>query len=72
MSTVNTHTFQVPDISCQHCIDAITSEVSAVPDVQSLQVDLEAKTVMVVGGENDALIAAIDDAGFDVSDDPST
>jgi len=56
----------VPDISCQHCIDAITREVSAVEGVQSVDVNLESKTVAVVGGEASDVVAAIDEAGFDV------
>lgn len=57
----------VPDMSCQHCIDAITSEVSKVGGVSSVSIDLEAKTVSVVGGASDAIVAAIDEAGFDVA-----
>lgn len=71
MSTT-THTFNVPDISCQHCVDAITKEVTAVAHVESLTVDLDAKTVTVTGGANDALVAAIDEAGFDVDPTPAT
>lgn len=62
-----TTTYVVPDISCQHCIDAITTEVSAVDGVTSVNVDLDAKTVSVAGGESTAIVAAIDEAGFDVS-----
>jgi len=58
---------KVADISCQHCIDAITSEVTAVDGVVSVDVDLGAKTVAVVGGSNAAVIDAIDEAGFDVA-----
>jgi copper chaperone len=60
-------TFNVPDISCQHCIDAITNEVTAVEGVTDVAIDLDAKTVVVVGGENTAVIAAIDEAGYDVT-----
>ena len=62
-----TTTYNVPDISCQHCIDAITNEVGAVDGVSSVQVDLGAKTVTVAGGDNDAIVAAIDEAGFDIA-----
>lgn len=60
-------TFNVPDISCQHCIDAITREVTAVDGVTDIAIDLDAKTVAVVGGADSAVIAAIDEAGFDVA-----
>jgi copper chaperone len=59
-------TFNVPDISCQHCIDAITREVTAVDGVTDIAIDLDAKTVAVVGGDPSALRAAIDEAGYDV------
>lgn len=58
--------YSVPDISCQHCVDAITTEVSAVGGVTAVDVDLEAKTVTVAGGQEAAVVAAIDEAGFDV------
>ena len=60
-------TFTVPDISCQHCIDAITREVSAVAGVTDIVVDLDTKTVAVIGGDDSAVIAAIDEAGYDVA-----
>ena len=62
-----TKIFSVPDMSCDHCINAITTEVSAVVGVSSVAIDLETKTVTVIGGEDAAIVAAIDEAGFDVS-----
>lgn len=61
------HVLNVPDMSCQHCIGAITGEVSKVVGVSSVAIDLDAKTVSVIGGESDAIVAAIDEAGFDVA-----
>ncbi len=60
-------TFNVPDISCQHCVDSITNEVTAVQGVTDIAIDLDTKTVSVVGGESSAVIAAIDEAGYDVA-----
>jgi copper chaperone len=60
-------TFNVPGISCQHCIDAITREVTAVEGVTNVTVDLDAKTVVVVGGADSAVRGAIDEAGFDIA-----
>ena len=68
MTDTQTHTFAVPDISCQHCVDAITKEVSAVDNVESLTVDVDAKRVTVTGGVEDAIVAAIDEAGYDVAE----
>ena len=67
-NTVTTERFQVPDVSCQHCINAITKEVSALPGVARVQVALDTKTVTVEHGEQvttDAIIAAINEAGYD-------
>ena len=58
--------YSVPAISCQHCVDAITTEVSAVDGVTGVQVDLDTKIVSVDGGEAAAIVAAIDEAGYDV------
>ena len=59
--------YSVPDISCQHCVDAITSEVTKVDGVTNVTVYLEAKTVAVVGGDDTAIVAAIDEAGYDIA-----
>ena len=57
----------MPDISCQHCVDAITNEVNRVGGVTDVNIDLDAKTVTVTGGEEAAIVAAIDEAGYDVA-----
>ena len=65
---MTTERFQVPDVSCQHCVNAITQEVSALPGVARVQVALDTKTVTVEHGERvttDAIIAAINEAGYD-------
>ena len=61
------HTYSVPGISCDHCKRAIEGEVSAVASVDSVTVDIEAKLVTVVGGDDAAVRAAIDDAGYDIA-----
>ena len=68
MTDTATHTFSVPDISCGHCVDAITNEVSPLPGVTAVDVNLDSKTVTVTGGESDAIVSAIDEAGYDVAD----
>lgn len=59
--------YSVPDISCEHCVNSITSEVTGVEGVTDVTVDLESKTVAVTGGEASAIVAAIDEAGYDVA-----
>jgi len=66
MSTI---TYSVPDISCGHCKHAIEGEVSQVQGVASVDVDMKAKTVTVTGEPLDeqAIVAAIDEAGYEVA-----
>jgi copper chaperone len=66
MSTID---FTVPGVNCRHCKHSIESEVSQVPGVESVEVDLEAKTVTVLAEPLDeqAIIAAIDEAGYEVA-----
>ena len=68
MST-STRTYTVPDISCDHCKHAIETGVSQVHGVDSVAVDVNAKTVTISGEPLDesAIIAAIDDAGYEVA-----
>jgi copper chaperone CopZ len=62
-------TYSVPGVSCSHCRVAITAEVEQLAGVTSVDVDLDAKRVSVVGDELDdaAIRAAIDEAGYDVA-----
>ena len=62
-----TTVYSVNGMTCQHCVNAITSEVSAVPGVESVEVDLAAKTVTVNGGDDAAVRAAIDEAGYEIA-----
>lgn len=59
-------TYIVPGASCGHCQAAIAEEVEKVTGVDSVEVDLNTK-VLVVRGEgldDEALRAAIDEAGY--------
>ena len=62
-------TYSVPDISCDHCKHAVTSELLRVAGVASVDVDLETKLVTVHGEALDdtALRAAIDEAGYEAA-----
>ena len=59
--------YLVADMSCEHCRVAVTEEVQSVSGVASVNVDLDAKLVIVHGCDIDgeAVIAAIDEAGYD-------
>ena len=58
--------YDVQGMSCQHCVNAVTAEVSAVPGVSAVDVDLGANTVTVSGGDDAAVRAAIVEAGYTV------
>ena len=59
--------YSVPGMHCDHCVAAVRGEVSSVPGVSSVDVDLATKRVVVHGeGLDDAALrAAIDEAGYD-------
>jgi copper chaperone len=60
-------TYDVPDVSCDHCVSAIEGSVGPLEGVESVTVDLASRTVRVVGGDDAEIRAAIDDAGYDVA-----
>ncbi len=68
-SSTTTLSFNVPAMSCGHCVNAITSEVETIPGVVEVSIDLETKIVRVVGSDlNDAAIReAITEAGFEAT-----
>ncbi len=60
--------FTVPSMSCQHCVNAITKEVSNLQGVQNVQVDLDSKRVQVQADDRvstEAILEAIHEAGYD-------
>lgn len=67
---MTTRTYHVPGVSCEHCVAAITEEVGQVAGVASVEVALVAKRVTVHGAPVDdaAVLAAIDEAGYDVAE----
>ena len=63
----DTTIYSVPGMSCGHCRAAIIDEVSAVPGVRQVDVDLDTKLVRISGENFDdaTLVAAIDEAGYE-------
>ena len=62
--------FRVPDVSCDHCIKAITDELTKLTGVEQVGVDLKTKLVTVRhdGSVTDAdLRAGIEEAGYDIA-----
>lgn len=65
---MSNRTYTVPTISCGHCKAAIEGEVGKVAGVSTVEVDVATKTVRVDGEATDeAIRAAIDEAGYDVA-----
>jgi copper chaperone CopZ len=62
-------TYSVPGMNCAHCEHAVSSELRQVPGVESVNVDLERKLVVVRGErlEDTVLRAAIEEAGYEAA-----
>ena len=59
--------YRVDGMSCEHCVVAVTGEVGEVAGVHAVDVDLTSKLVRVSGAgiDDTAVVAAIDEAGYD-------
>jgi copper ion binding protein len=69
MSTTTT-TFSVTGMTCDHCVRAVTDEVSHVAGVSRVDVDLATGLVRVVSDapvDADAVRAAVAEAGYEVT-----
>lgn len=70
---MGTQTFSVVGMTCDHCIAAVTQEVSQVPGVREVVIDLvpgAASTVTVTSDlpvSEDDVRAAVDEAGYDLA-----
>ncbi len=63
-----TSTYVVPGITCGHCKSAIEGEVAGLAGVDSVEVDIASKQVVVVGSASDAAVrAAIVEAGYEAA-----
>jgi len=60
----------VEGMSCEHCVNAITKAVKALPGIAKVAVDLEAKSVVVEYDSSktplDKIKAEIEEQGYDV------
>lgn len=58
-------TFNVPDMSCGHCVKAITEAVQAIDSQAKIETNLETKNVEILSNANpSALIDALTEAGY--------
>ncbi|WP_321797144.1 heavy-metal-associated domain-containing protein [Caballeronia sp. J97] len=59
--------FEVQGMSCQHCVAAVTRSIQEIDPQAQVRVDLQRGRVAVESAQsNDAVKAAIDEAGYTV------
>ena len=64
---MSTTVWTVQGMTCQHCVHAVTTEVSAIPGVSAVAVDLATGQVTVTAETDpstEAVAAAVDEAGY--------
>jgi copper chaperone CopZ len=64
-------TYQVAGMTCGHCVNAVTGEISALPGVREVRVELATGAVTVTSDAalaRDAVAAAVDEAGYELVD----
>ena len=64
---MSTTVWTVQGMTCSHCVSAVTAEVSALPGVSAVDVDLASGRVTVVADPDPAphdVSAAVDEAGY--------
>ncbi len=64
-----TTTFDVLGMTCDHCVAAVTSEISAIDGVTDVSVDLASGKVDVTSDvpvDPTSVKAAVDEAGYEV------
>jgi copper chaperone CopZ len=62
-----TATYSVVGMTCGHCVSAVTGELSGLPGVAEVRVDLPTGEVVVTSAAElplDAVRAAVDEAGY--------
>jgi copper chaperone CopZ len=67
--TAETREYTVHGMTCSHCVLSVREEVSEVPGVSAVDVDLASGRLTVTGNEVDeqAVRAAVADAGYEVA-----
>jgi copper chaperone CopZ len=66
-----TSTYTVTGMTCAHCVQAVTGELSALPGVGDVRIDLATGTVTMSSEAplaEDAVRAAVDEAGYELAD----
>ena len=64
---MSTETYTVTGMTCDHCSRSVSSEISAVPGVTAVDVDLATGTVTVTSDQpvsTDEVREAVEEAGY--------
>ena len=64
-----TRTYTVSGMTCAHCVGSVTEEVTSIPGVTDVQVDLASGAVTITSEtpvEETAVKAAVDEAGYEL------
>jgi copper chaperone CopZ len=67
---MSTASYTVVGMTCGHCVTAVTEEVSALPGVTAVDVDLAGGGLTVTSDapvEDSAVRAAVEEAGYEVA-----
>ena len=67
---MSTATYTVVGMTCGHCVNAVTEEVSQVPGVSAVDVDLASGGLTVTSDtpvEESVVRAAVEEAGYEVA-----
>ncbi len=67
---MSTRTYTVTGMTCGHCVSAVTEEVTAVPGVTAVDVDLASGRLTVTSDapvDDDAVRAAVDEAEYQLA-----
>lgn len=71
MATTEDTTLSVPEISCEHCVKTINGALGALPGIESVNTDLDSRTVHLryvpVQVSMDTIEATLDAAGYTVA-----
>ena len=62
------HTYVVAGMTCAHCVNAVSEEVSRIDGVDNVRVDLESDRVSVTGTgyTHEQIHASVDEAGYEL------
>ena len=66
---MDTTTYTVKGMTCEHCVNAVSAEVGALSGVQGVKVDLAAGSVTVTSAQpldRAAVAAAVEEAGYEL------